>query len=468
MHTNRSASLVMDTEQMKLDCGDMRLNRAGQDLHAAMVEHQSVCLRRLGQGRSQEVRYGRVLRNKRVTVQKLIEGACQGIGERSAQRHVLLIQDTSELNYQAHAQRVKGLGTVGNGVDIGMFIHPVLAVDAQDGACLGLAHLHLWQRTRKKAANYRQLPIQDKESVRWIESIEQARQRLGQAGQMTVVADRESDIYEMWERLPDARTHLLVRACRDRAVEHTGDGTLFQWLQGQPEQGRYELRLQAVAGRRSAHSALMQVRFSPVRIKRPRHGAHKQGAPSVALWAIEVKEDASTVVGKQAPIHWRLLTTHAIGDMADALRCVHWYCQRWHIEQTFRTLKLQGLDVESSLLEQAPRLEKLTVLAMSAAVQTMQLTLARQGKSQRPATDCFAAHEHALLGQVGQSLEGKTLKQKNPHAPCSLAWAAWIVARLGGWKGYASERPPGPITMLHGLQALANIRRGWALARAPA
>ena len=76
---------------------------------------------------------------------------------------MLLIEDTSELNYQSHAGRTRGLGTVGNGKDAGLFIHPVLCVDADDGACLGLAHLHLWQRTKKKAANYRSQPIEDKE-----------------------------------------------------------------------------------------------------------------------------------------------------------------------------------------------------------------------------------------------------------------------------------------------------------------
>lgn len=456
--------------EMEFDVGDARLNRASKTLHTAIVKHQSVCLRQLGCGRAGEVRYGRLLRNKRVKVKKLVEGVCQNIGERSAGRHVLLIQDTSELNYQAHARRVSGLGRVGNGVDAGLFIHPVLVVDAQEQACLGLGHVHLWQRTKKKAANYRAQPIEDKESVRWIEAIEQARLRLDEAQQMTVVADRESDIYEMWDRLPDARTHLLIRASRDRVVQDAEGQTalLFEWLGQLPEQGSYKLELSPRAGKRDAHEALMQVRFGATRICRPSQCSDKNASPSLPLWAIEVKEDASTVVGEQEPIHWRLLTTHPIEDLADALRCVQWYCQRWHIEQTFRTLKRQGLDIESSLLEEAPQLEKLAVLAISAAVQTMQLTLAREGHGCRPATDCFERQEHELLRHVGQSLEGKTLKQKNPHIEYSLAWAAWIVARLGGWKGYASERPPGPITMLHGLQALASIRQGWSLAKAAA
>ena len=433
-----------------------------------MVKHQSVCLRQLGGARAGEVRYGRLLRNEKVTVQKLIEGVCEGIGQRWADRHVLLIEDTSELNYQSHAGRTRGLGTVGNGKDAGLFIHPVLCVDADDGACLGLAHLHLWQRTKKKAANYRSQPIEDKESVRWIDAIVQARERLGPARRMTVLADRESDIYELWDRLPDERTDLLIRACRDRNLATPGaPAGLFAWLSALPEQGRHTLDLPARTGGRSARTAELQIRFGHTSIARPQQCSDKGASPSVALWAIEVREDAQPAMsGQDQPIHWRLLTTHPVQDLQQALRCVHWYTQRWHIEQTFRTLKTQGLDVESSLVEEANRLEKLAVLATSAAVHTMQLTLARQGKSQRPTSDCFDASQQELLQQVGPTLEGKTLKQKNPHAQGSLAWAAWIVARLGGWKGYASERPPGPITMLNGLRALANIQRGWEIARA--
>ena len=67
---------------------------------------------------------------------------------------MLAIQDTTEINYQSHADMVNGLDTVGNGTNKGLFLHPVVVVDAQDGACLGLAHIHLWQRTKGKAANY--------------------------------------------------------------------------------------------------------------------------------------------------------------------------------------------------------------------------------------------------------------------------------------------------------------------------
>lgn len=457
-----------------------------------MVALQTVCVRKLGQQRSGEVRFGRWLRNWRVSVKALIEGVCGGISKRVQGRHVLLLEDTSEINYQAHAGRVEGLGKVGNGKDVGFFLHPVLAVDAQEGTCLGLAHLHLWLRTRKKEPGYQKLPIADKESGRWIEAAQRGLQRTATASMATVIADREADIYEMFDRLPEishagkASTHLLIRACRDRSLggpkepaqhdahsdsssdSHGESHNLFSWLSGLPEQDRYEVDLPASQSKgkdhRSAHRAQLVVRFGRTQIQRPQY-ADRSASKAIALWAIDVCEDASSVIGQEKPVHWRLLTTHEITSKEQARQCIDWYRQRWHIEQMFRTLKRQGLDVESSQLEEAGRLQKLVVLAASAAVQTLQLTLAREGRNTRPASDCFGEEEQALLKDVNPTLEGATVKQKNPHTVASLAWAAWIVARLGGWKGYASERKPGPITMLNGLQALAQIHRGWALAR---
>lgn len=396
----------------------------------------------------------------------LIEGAaCAGIERRCAQRHVLAVQDTSEINYQRHAGRTTGLGTVGNGTDVGIFLHPVLAVDAEDGACLGLAHLHLWQRREGKAPDYRKLPIEAKESYRWIDAIECGKKRLTDAARITVVADREADIYETWHRLPDEHTDLLIRACRDRALVTAQEKTLFAWIAEQPLRGSYRLALPAVPGKRSAREAELQVRFERVTLKKPRHCSDPTAPDGLSLNIIEVIEDPATVPNHEAPIHWRLLTTHEVVTLAQARQCIAWYCQRWHIEQMFRTLKRQGLDLESSLVEDGERLEKLAVIAASAAVRTMQLTLAREGKTTRPATDAFAPEEIEVLRHLQPTLEGKTEKQKNPHPPTSLAWAAWIIARLGGWKGYASERKPGPITMLHGLQTFASIQQGWFIAR---
>lgn len=91
---------------------------------------------------------------------------------------------------------------------------------------------------------------------------------------------------------------------------------------------------------------------------------------------------------------------------------------------------------------------------------TLQLVQARDGKSAEPASTAFNKDQIEVLTALGSSYEGRTKLQSNPHSPQSLAWAAWIIARLGGWDGYPRTKP-GPITMRHGLQYFLGVAQAW-------
>ena len=196
-------------------------------------------------------------------------------------------------------------------------------------------------------------------------------------------------------------------------------------------------------------------------LKKPKYLREKGLSPQVALSLVEVIE---TGVPKGAqPIVWRLLTTHPVEDAAMAWRVVGWYRERWTIEQFFRTLKLQGLQLEDSQLETANRLIKLTAIAARAAAIVMQLVEGRDGSTGQSADIVFSPPEIEALEALVPKLEGKTALQKNPHPPRSLAWAAWVIGKLGGWDGYPKSKPPGPITMRHGLQRFLAIAEGWSL-----
>jgi len=114
----------------------------------------------------------------RVTPAKIVAAAAKRTAQAVAGRAVLLIEDTTEINYEAKRGRKRGLGQVGNGKDIGLFLHPVVAVDAEDGSVLGLAGARIWRRTKTKSATYQADPIETKESFRWIEVVAQASWRI--------------------------------------------------------------------------------------------------------------------------------------------------------------------------------------------------------------------------------------------------------------------------------------------------
>jgi len=441
--------------------GDARLEKNGELITRRVAERQTVCVRKLADDRSEQVKLRRFLSNEAVTVEEMVAHRAMFVAAAAKGRHVLAIQDTSEINYQAQSGRKHGLGTVGNGTDVGLFVHPVLAVDADTQECLGLVDAQVWRRTKRKAKNYKRLPIEEKESYRWVKGGSQAKAVLAEAAMVTVMDDREGDIYEKWARLPDQRTHLLTRASRDRSL---ADGKrLFRTLARMPEAHRFTLDLPARPGKRGARTAHMAVRFGRIRICRPGACSDRNAPREIELFAIEVRELNPP---RGDAIHWRLLTTHPVESVEQALTVIGWYRQRWHIEQLFRTLKRQGLRIEQSVVEDGEALEKLAVIALIVATITMQLVLARAASGQDPpASRVFDAEQIEVLHALQKKLQGRTRKQQNHHPPASLAWASWTIARLGGWTGYASDKSAGPITMRDGLERFHGIVDGYKLAQ---
>jgi Transposase DDE domain len=419
---------------------------------------RTVCLKRLGDGHAGEVRLSRLLNSRHVTAAEMLATAAGDCARRVAGRHVLAIQDTSEINYQAHAGRVKGLGPVGNGTDVGFFIHPALAVDAEHGGIIGLAGGVVWRRQGKIETGRRQRDLVDKESRRWIELARESAATLQAADLVTVMGDRESDIYELFAAPRPAHVHLLVRAAQDRNLAE--GARLLAHADSLCEQHRYGIEVPEKPGSKK-RMATVAVGFGSVQIARPVRMTRGELPDAVAMTLVVVREVDPPEDAE--PVRWVLLTTHAVDGLQAALAIVGWYRKRWLIEQLFRTLKTQGFNVEESQVVEAHALMNLVTAALIAAMQTLQLTLARDDTTRQPASDAFTAVEVRALAAVERKLPGRTAKQLNPHPPHSLAWAAWIVARLGGWTGYASQKPPGPKTMHLGLTQFQALAHGWLL-----
>jgi hypothetical protein len=423
-----------------------------------MALRRTVCLRRLGGDRSGELRAGRFFASAKVTAAKIVESWSERTGAASAGRHVLAIQDTSEVRFPTTAQRRRGLGPVKHGNVHGLLVHAMVAVDAANGACLGLVGGAVWSRAGVAASDHRDRPLNERESMRWLATAEHAKTVLRPAAQVTVVADREADIYAQWASVPQQGFHLLSRAMQERRL--AGGGRLFATLAGFALAGRGSVALPAREPGQAARTAALELRFGEVELLRP-DGELRSLARSVRLSAIEVREtDAPPGL---EPLHWRLLTTHRIGEADAAWRVVGWYRARWTIEQLFRVLKTQGLQLEDSQVASAERLVKLAAVATKAACIDIQLTQERGGQAGLPASTVFSEAEIKTLAALGPTLEGNTDRQRNPHPLSSLAHASWIIARLGGWNCYG--KPPGPITMRRGMEQFHAIHRGHQLSQ---
>lgn len=386
--------------------------------------------------------------------------------------HVLVIQDTSELNYN----HLNGLLKV-NDLDIGLLsdnksteflIHPGLAIRASTGAPLGISSLDIWNRKigspSRKERDYTKQPIEDKESYKWISSAEQSKAWLAPGSRMTLIGDRENDIFEYLASVPDERTDILVRSCWNKKLS-TGL-LLDQELEQLPWQAALDLEVKG-NDKRSQRTARLQLKWTNIELVKPSKRKYllAKYPDQVKLSVVEVCEHPDSVPQGEEPIHWRLFTTHEVNTLEDALLIVKWYKWRWFIEDLFRVLKTKGLEVESSQFGTGMALKKLVTICLAEAVKILALRQERLGTNNYDADLVFDQQEQDFLHVLNKEMEGETKKQQNPYRPRSLAWAAWIVAVLGGWTPTdMTKRPPGVITMSRGLKYFTQRYSGWKAA----
>lgn len=380
---------------------------------------------------------------------------------RAAGREVVVIQDTSELALGGRRAKKNGYGPVGKGGNLrGLLLHAVLAVDASTGGVIGLVAAKVWNRQGGKVEPRRARKSSQKESQRWLDGTMRAGEVLTAANSVTAVSDRESDIYEHFVRRP-SNVHLIVRACQNRQIATDPEdpiGLLFAHVDRLPEQGQVKVNIPAAPGRK-ARVAELAIRLSRVELCKPMHGAASDLPATITLTMVDVRETSKP--GDGEPIHWRLLTTHEVANLGQARRIIDLYRRRWTIEEYFHTLKTAGFNIEAADIGNPPVMIKFVTAVAVAAVTVMQLVKARDGTTGESLAVAFDPADQSILEAVSTQLQGSTAKQRNPHPKGSLAFAAWVIARLGGWTGYYGK--PGPQVMRRGLDDFQRIKYGVAL-----
>jgi hypothetical protein len=407
------------------------------------------------------MQFTRFLRNRAVTTEEMICHAVERTAARVAGRDIVVVQDTSELALGGRRARANGYGPVGKGGALGgLVLHAALAIEVGSNALLGLVDAQIWNRDKGKAAPRRSRTTADKESQRWLDTTTRAGKVLETAHSITSVSDREGDIYEHFAARPP-NVHQIVRACQDRMIESTAEDKtelLFGYVDGLPEMARFKVKIPAAPGRKARETELA-LRFTSINLCKPLHSTAHDLPDTIALTLVDVREVLTPEDSE--PIHWRLLTTHPVTNLAEARRIVDLYRMRWTIEEFFRTLKTAGFDIEETDIGDPQVMINFVAAVTVAAVTVMQLVKARDGTTDQQLADAFDPDDHTVLEALCTELEGKTARQKNPHPKGSLAFAAWVVARLGGWTGYYGK--PGPQVMRRGLEDFRQIKYGTTL-----
>jgi hypothetical protein len=395
----------------------------------------------------------------RVNLQNVLACHYQSSAARAAREPVVLaVQDTTSLNYSTHPA-TEQLGPIGSQAEgaVGMLVHSTLAFNLA-GTPLGLLDVQCWVRDPeefgKKHQRY-ELPLEAKESVRWLRSLQALEQRQAACPQTRLigVGDREADIYELfvWAKEKPGRPGLLVRAERQRLLTEE-QGPLWAHVESQPVAGQLEVKVPR-RGNRAARVAVLEVRFAPVEVHPPKRKAH---LPPVALWAVLARE-VGAPAGTEA-LEWMLLSSEPVGDFEAAVEKLRWYTLRWGIEVFHRVLK-SGCQIETRRLGQADRLEACLGIDLVVAWRIYHLTKLGRETPSVPATVYFEEHEwQALVAFVRRQPEP-------PKEPPTLREAVRMVAGLGGFLGRKGDGEPGTETLWRGLQRLDDIAEAYLVFR---
>jgi len=397
----------------------------------------------------------RFFKNSNVDMQTLLRPHIESTIERLRSHPVIVaVQDTTTLTYTAHPPEGVGPINTSQNTAVGLMLHDTMAF-TPEGTPLGLLNVQCWARDPREAGKKHrrhQLPIEEKESIKWLVSYRAVAeaQKLCSDTTLISVGDREADLYELFqEALQDpCGPKLLIRAerTRNRKVEQED---LWQRINAEPVAGWLEVAVPRRASR-PARTARLQVRFAQVALKPPA----RSKLPPLSLWAVYARE-----VGHGAkvtePIDWMLLTTVQTESFEEACQRLSWYGRRWGIEIYHRTLK-SGCRIEDRRLDDARNLEACLAIDLVVAWRVYWLTMVAREK---PDTSCDQILSEEEWHVLSAWATGK-ITDKAPNVRQAMRW----IGNLGGWLPRGKQDNPGTTCMWRGLARLPSMVQGYLLA----
>lgn len=406
----------------------------------------------------------RFFSNERVTENQILQGHFQSTKERflATNGHILVLQDTTEFSYERDEPELIGAThIIPNGKDVlgknrritkcGILMHGSLAVTTE-GLPLGIAAIKFWTRKKfkgtnelKKCINPTRMPIEKKESYRWLENMKRSTRLLNDPKRCIHIGDRENDIYEFFCLSQKIGTHFVVRTCVDRLA---GDGnhTIADEMNEVRVKGLHRVELRDKKGNIS--EALLEIRYKRIKVLPP-IGKQKK-YPELYLTVIHAEERGSPK--NREKVVWKLITDLPISSRNDAIEKLKWYAMRWKIEIFHKILK-SGCKAEDSKLRTAERLTKLISIFCILSWRIFWMTMINRDCSKASPKFALTDVEIKILDQVVKDDKSKELSNYLIK-----------IARLGGYLNRASDPPPGNIVMWRGLARLIDIQLGFNLA----
>jgi hypothetical protein len=407
----------------------------------------------------------RFFSNDRINEAEILAGHFEATRDRftATGGPILVLQHTMEFSYQREQpERIGVTYRVNSGKNkdgrlrmhtvCGLLMHSSLAVTTE-GLPLGLAAIKFWTRQKfkgtaalKKKINPTRVPIEHKESIRWLENMRQSTARFGDPARCIHIGDRESDIYELYCTAEEIGTHFLVRSCVDRLA---GDGghTIADEMADTAIAGQHQVEVCDASGR--TETASVELRYRSIHVLPP-IGKQKR-YPALTLTVLYVQErDEPT---DRPRIDWKLITDLPVASVKAAVEKLRWYSLRWKIEMFHKVLK-SGCRAEEARLRTVERLGKLIAVFCILSWRVFWTTMINPSIPNAKPDLALTKMEAMLLDRLVPDKDRRLPREK------TLPNYLIKIARLGGYLARASDPPRGNTVMWRGLSRLTDIKLG--------
>lgn len=411
----------------------------------------------------------RFLSNRKVNETAILAGHFQATRERMAATSgaVLILHDTTEFTYSRESTETIGIlktsftgrekdGRPRHHTVCGILMHSSLAVTTE-GLPLGLVFsVKFWTRSKfkgtnalKRSVNPTRVPIEQKESIRWLENLKKSTELLGDAGRCIHIGDRESDIYELFCAAEGSGTKFLLRTCVDRLA---GDGrsTISAAMKSAKVKAIHEVEVRDAKG--IVSQASVEIKYQRLQVHPP-IGKQKK-YPALKLTVIHAREP-TTPQGRDK-IDWKLITNLPVRSRQDAVQKLAWYAMRWKIE-TFHKILKSGCKAEASKLRTAERIVNLIAVLCILSWRIFWLTMMNRLAPTASPLAALTKLETRVLDRLFKDEPNK----KSPKA--NLSSYLTKIARLGGYLARTKDPPPGNIVMWRGMSRLTDIELGFLI-----
>ena len=366
---------------------------------------------------------------------------------------VLIPQDTTEVNY-SNLKATSGLGNIGSSkTAMGIHVHSAVAI-GETGEVYGLMAQKIWVRPPEefgKSENRKETPIEDKESYKWLETMENAEAQIPESTFVVHICDREGDIFELFCKAQEDGSNYLCRRFQNRKIDsEDADQKLDDFIGGLPAAGRIIVQVPRDSHtNRKARDATVEVKYGKCSVTKPAKLAGNKDLPeSIEVYVVSAVE-IDPPPG-QEKIFWQLVTNVPTESFEDALTRIEWYTQRWKIEIFHRTLK-EGCKVEELQSDSADKLMKLLAIYSIIALQIMFIGYMARTRPDESCEICFSEEEWKILYRVAE----KTTEL--PEKPPTVLEAVVMVAKLGGFLARKSDGFPGVKVLWRGLTSFYII-----------